>query len=97
MNHERDSSGRSIHRWLLAATLPATVCSPDAVPTPVIDKPPAVAVSVATIQGLDASVPDAAAAFAAQHAADAIKVQADTGPPNTLSKEQESKAMPMPG
>ncbi len=52
----------------------------------------------------DTSVPDAATSFAAQDAAARAKALQDTaaalnksGPPSTMTKEQESKAMPLPG
>lgn len=52
----------------------------------------------------DTSVPDASSTFAAQDATERAKALQDTaaalnksGPPTTMSTEQESKTMPMPG
>lgn len=52
----------------------------------------------------DPSVPDAAAAFAAQDAAEGTKAVQDTtalqhkpAPQERMTKEEESKAMPLPG
>lgn len=89
----------------LALTLSLVACGRD--PKPVMAVPaqiPAPAGAVTTAgAGPNPSVPDASGTFAAQDSAERAKALQDqgalnkSGPPSTMSKEQESKAMPLPG
>ena len=88
-------------------------CGADVTPLPAAPKVPFSTAAPAPTGGGDTSEPNAAAAFAAQDAADRAKAAAmgasaaaaaptaaamvNSRAPNTMSKDQESKAMPLPG
>ena len=90
----------------VAAALNLVACDRDAGPVLAAAAPATVSAGPATPGGgaPDTSVPDAASTFAAQDATERAKALQDaaaalnkTGPPTTMSKEQESKTMPLPG
>ena len=87
-------------------TLNLAACGRDTGPVPAVPATTTAAVGPATSSGVgsDTSVPDASSSFAAQDAAMRAKALQDaaaalntSGPPSTMSKEQESKTMPLPG
>ena len=80
----------------LAACGPASVSPVGSAPVLTVQSP-----STARTTG-DTSVPDAAQTFATQGAAAAARASAsaavaNVGPPSNMSKDQESKSMPMVG
>lgn len=94
----------------LAATVTLSLAACGRDTDPVLPKPvaatAAVAVAPPTAAGTtpDTSVPDASRTFADQDAAERAKASQGTaaalnqsGPPNTMSEAQESKAMPLAG
>ena len=91
MNHHLNAFGAVI--TIVAVGLAA--CAPDAATALVGRKVPVLESAAAPASGAaaDTSVPAAAATFAAQAAADLAKAAT----PTTMTAEQESKAMPMPG
>ena len=95
MNHSRTVFGAA--RVAIAITMMAWLgaCAPDAATALVGRKVPVVGSATAPATGAApvTSVPDAAASFAAQDAAELAKAAT----PSTVTAEQESKAMPMAG
>jgi len=92
----------------LAVALSLAACGRDSGPVVVAPAPvvATAAIGPAAPAGvrMDTSVPDATSVFAAQAAAERAKALQDaaaaannSGPPNSMSKEQESKAMPLAG
>jgi len=87
-------------------TLNLAACGRDTGPAPAVPAATTAAIGSTTSAGAgrDTSLPDASSTFAAQEAAlrakalqDAAAALNDSGPPSTMSKEQESKTMPLPG
>ena len=91
MNHRRSAFGAVV--TILVVGLVG--CVPDAATALVGRKVPVMESASAPAAGVaaDPSVPDAATTFATQAAADRAKAPT----PSTMTAEQESKAMPMPG